>query len=88
VLQLLTSMTGLCERAEELYQESPAPGTPRCLFCPLFYALGGAPGDVGCRSRIDPILAAVRAGDREDARAGVDEVIRLMEIMPLSYEEA
>jgi anti-anti-sigma regulatory factor len=88
VLQLLTSMTGLCERAEELYQESPAPGTPRCLFCPLFHALGGAPGDVGCRSRIDPILAAVRAGDREDARAKVDEVIRLMELMPMPSEEA
>jgi anti-anti-sigma regulatory factor len=87
-LQLLTSMTGLCECAEELYQENPAPGAPRCLYCPLFHALGGAPGDVGCRSRIDPILAAVRAGDQEDARAGVDEVIRLMEKMTLPVEDA
>src|SRR2546426_187209 len=47
LLHQLTSMTALCERAEELFQQGPAPSpaarvsASRCQFCPLFYALGG-----------------------------------------------
>lgn len=83
VLHLLTSMNGLCERAEEFYQENHTPGNARCEFCPLFQALGGGPEDVGCRSLLDPILAAVRAGDKNAAYAHVSGVIRTLETMPL-----
>jgi anti-anti-sigma regulatory factor len=83
VLHLLTSMTGLCERAEEFYQENPTLGTARCQHCPLFHALGGGPEDVGCRSLIDPILASVRAGDETAAHAQVAGVIHTLEKMPL-----
>jgi anti-sigma B factor antagonist len=83
VLRQLTSMFALCERSEELYQESDAPATSRCQFCPLFYALGGRSQDVGCRSALDPLLAVVRAGDRDAARAQVAAMIRTLEEMPL-----
>ena len=73
VLRLLTSMTPLCEQEEELFPEdtthcgeelvlAPSSGA-RCQCCPLFRELGGQE-DVGCRSLIDPIIAAVQAGDR------------------------
>jgi anti-anti-sigma factor len=70
-VRLLTSMTALCERSEELYQERSAPATARCQFCPLFYALGGRAGDVGCQSILDPILQAVRSDNRDWARANI-----------------
>ena len=37
--------------------DSADPGALRCLFCPLFKALGGQPEDLGCRSLLDPIIA-------------------------------
>jgi anti-anti-sigma regulatory factor len=83
VLHLLTSMTGLCERAEGFYQEHPTPGAARCQHCPLFHALGGGSADIGCRSLLDPILAAVRAGDESAAHAQVARVIHILETMPL-----
>jgi anti-anti-sigma factor len=83
VLHMLTSMNGLCERSEELHQEYAPPGIPRCQFCPLFHALGSEPEDVGCQSLIDPILAAVRAGDAGAAHAQVAGVIHTLETMPL-----
>jgi anti-anti-sigma factor len=82
-LRLLTSMMGLCERSEELFQELPAPGAVRCQFCPLYYALGGRPGDVGCRSLLEPIIEALRANDLASARAQAAKVIRTIGMMPL-----
>jgi anti-anti-sigma regulatory factor len=86
VLRLLTGMTPLCERAEELYREFPVPGRTRCQGCPLFHQLGGEPGDLGCRSVLDPILAAVQAGDLTAARAQVAAVIRMLQALPLPDE--
>jgi anti-anti-sigma factor len=86
VLHLLTSMTALCDRSEELFQARSLPATSRCQFCPLFHALGGHPEDVGCRSIRDPIIESLRAGDRETARAEVAAVIRTIEQMPLRDE--
>lgn len=82
-LRLLTSMLGLCERSEELFQERRAKAEVRCQFCPLFYALGGRSEDVGCRSILEPIVEAVNAGNRESAGAQVAKVIRLIEELPL-----
>jgi anti-anti-sigma factor len=88
ILHHLTSMTALCERAEEVFQEDPRPeaaatAVARCQFCPLFDALGGRPEDVGCRSILDPIIEAVRSAQSDSARAQVDAVIRTIEEMPL-----
>jgi anti-anti-sigma factor len=92
VLRLLTSMTALCERSEEILQESraaglAAPGTPRCQFCPLFETLGGQPEDLGCRSLLDPIIAAVKAGDIDAAGAHVEMIISLMHKTRLPSDE-
>lgn len=86
VLRQLTSMSALCERSEELFREGDAPVATRCRFCPLFYALGGRSQDVGCRSVLDPLLAAVRTGDLDAARAQVAALIRTLEEMPLPEE--
>jgi anti-anti-sigma factor len=83
VLRLLTSMFGLCSRAEELFQELPTPAVTRCHCCPLFYELGGQWRDVGCRSMIDPIIRALRQGDLRDALDQVMEVIRTIERLSL-----
>jgi anti-anti-sigma factor len=83
LLRQFTSMTALCERAEEVFQERSAAATTRCQFCPLFYALGGRPADVGCQSVLDPILEAVRTGNPDAARTLVAEVIRTIREMPL-----
>lgn len=83
ILRQLTSLFALCESSEELLQEAgPAVGS-RCQFCPLFYALGGRPQDVGCRSVLDPIVEAVRTDDVNHASAQIGEVIRTLEEMPL-----
>jgi anti-anti-sigma factor len=84
VLHLLTSMTGLCERAEQLYQDDPMPNRPRCQFCPLFHRLGGGTEDVGCRSLLDPIVAAVRVGHWDTAHAQVEGVIHMLQSMPMT----
>jgi anti-anti-sigma factor len=83
VLRQLTSMTALCDRAEELFQRRPGPAAARCEFCPLFYALEGRPEDLGCRSVLDPILAAVREENTQAARARVEELIHTLEEMSL-----
>jgi anti-anti-sigma factor len=83
LLRMLTSMTAFCERAEEVSQERPARGAARCRCCPLFHHLGGQPEDIGCRSLLDPIIAAVRAGDRTSAHAQVAAVIRIIRETPL-----
>jgi anti-anti-sigma factor len=85
-LHQLTSMTALCERAEELFQESPVPAGARCQFCPLYYMLGARPRDIGCRSILDPIIDAVRSGRMESARVQIGSVIRLIEELPLPEE--
>jgi anti-anti-sigma factor len=87
VLCRLTSMTALCERAEESFHQRDLPATWRCQLCPLFNALGGRPQDVGCRSLQDPVIAAVQVGDRARARALIDEAIRLLEEMPVPASE-
>jgi hypothetical protein len=86
-LRQMTAMTELCQRSETLFQVQPTPGTARCRFCPLFYELGGRPEDTGCGSVLNPIIAAVRDGDREGARARVGALIRMLEEMPLPEEE-
>jgi len=83
VLRLLTSMTALCARSEELFRERSTAAIARCQFCPLFYALGGRAEDVGCQSMLNPILEAVRANNPSSARNQVATVIRTIEEMPL-----
>jgi anti-sigma B factor antagonist len=83
VLRALTMTTALCHRAEEVFRLRPKPAAWPCQFCPLFYALGGRPEDVGCRSLLDPIIAAIRAGERANARALIDRAIHRLEAMPL-----
>lgn len=89
LLRLLTSMNALCERAEERLQEdreeaatgflpSDEISLSRCHFCPLFTALGGRRDDLGCRSRLDPMIAAVKAGDPTAAEAQVLAVLHLL----------
>jgi anti-anti-sigma factor len=85
-LRQLTSITTLCERAEELFEELPTADASRCHFCPLFYALGGRPEDVGCRSVLDPMIAAICAGDEASVRAQVAHLIATLEQMPLPEE--
>jgi hypothetical protein len=92
VLRLLTSMTALCERSEEILQERRAAGladsgTPRCQFCPLFKTLGGQPEDLGCRSLLDPIIAAVKSGDIDSAGAQVLAVLHMLHETRLPSEE-
>src|SRR5262249_18809956 len=65
------------------FQQRPESATARCEFCPLFYALEGRSEDLGCRSVLDPILAAVRQGNTQAARARVEELIRTLEEMTL-----
>jgi anti-anti-sigma factor len=79
----LTAMTAFCESAEAIHREHRTPSSYRCLHCPLFYEAGGRPTDVGCRSLRDPILAALRVGDRETARSFVDQTTFLIEEMVL-----
>jgi anti-anti-sigma factor len=95
-LRLLTSMTPLCEQAEEVFHEGELPpvrrrglaasNNTRCQCCPLFHELGGLREDVGCRSLIDPIIAAVGAGDRNAAAALIQGVIETLKEMPLPHE--
>jgi anti-anti-sigma factor len=82
VLHLLTSMTGLCEHSERQYQDDPIPDSPRCQHCALFHRLGGGAEDVGCRSLLDPIITAVRAGHNDAAHAQVKGVIHILETLP------
>jgi hypothetical protein len=94
-LRLITSMTPLCEQAEEVFQvgELPARGRTdcaasnhtRCQCCPLFHELGGLGEDIGCRSLIDPIIAAVRAGDRTAAGALIQGAIETLKGMPVRF---
>jgi anti-anti-sigma factor len=88
LLRDLTTMTALCEHAEEIYQQRTIPAVWRCQFCPLFQALGGRPHDVGCRSVLDPIISALRAGDRVTAGAELDALLYLLQKMPLPAREA
>jgi anti-anti-sigma regulatory factor len=79
----LTAMTAFCEGAGAIHRGHQTPAAYRCQHCPLFYALGGLPSDVGCRSLRDPILAAVRTGDRGTARSLVDRAISILDEMTL-----
>jgi len=83
VLRQLTSMTALCDRSEELFQQQPGSAIARCEFCPFFYALDGRPEDLGCRSVLDPILAAVQQRETEAARTRIAELIHTLEEMSL-----
>jgi anti-anti-sigma regulatory factor len=87
VLAYLTAMTALCERAEKSFRQRRWPATWRCQLCPLFHALGGRPHDVGCRSLQDPVIDAVRAGDRVRARALIDATIHFLQELPLPESE-
>jgi anti-anti-sigma factor len=87
VLRQLTGMTALCERAEELFQNRSAPASSRCQFCPLFYELGAETEAVGCQSVLDPMIEAVRQGEKDRARVQIEELIRTLEEMPLPEKE-
>lgn len=82
-LREMTSMFALCDRAEELYLHRREPAYARCQFCPLFTALGGRDRDLGCRSVLEPIVDAVRQGDRDTARAKIHELTKLIAAMSL-----
>lgn len=81
LLRPITSMHGLCQRAEEALPASSV--ETRCRVCPLFHALGGRPEDLGCRSEKDPMVQALLAGDRAAARARIARLIRVMEELPM-----
>jgi anti-anti-sigma factor len=85
-LELLTSMTSLCDRSEEISQQHARPAAARCEFCPLFHALGSKPEDIGCHSVLAPIIAALGANGRDVARTQVEKMIRLIQEMPLPDE--
>ncbi|MCC2669895.1 MAG: hypothetical protein K0Q72_2366 [Armatimonadetes bacterium] len=82
-LRLVTSMTSLCDLSEELFAERPGAADSRCQYCPLFHALGGRRGDLGCRSVLEPIIDAVREGEPERARARIDALTRLIAELPV-----
>jgi anti-anti-sigma factor len=94
LLRLLTSMTPLCEHAEQLFQEDGAPGGggrattassgARCQSCPLFHVSGRLREDIGCQRLLDPILAAVRTGDRAAAAVLVSGLIELLQRLSIS----
>jgi anti-anti-sigma factor len=86
VLNELISMTPLCDRSAELHREHADPEEVRCECCPLFHALGAGPEDIGCESVLRPMIEALRAGDRETARAQVSALIRTIEEIPLAPE--
>jgi anti-anti-sigma factor len=88
VMRQLTGMTALCERSEDLFQERSTPVSARCHFCPLFHELGGQERDVGCRSVLDPMIDAVREGDKDRTKAQIEELIRTVEEMPLPEKMA
>jgi anti-anti-sigma regulatory factor len=85
-LRLLTSMTPLCDRAEELFRGGSMRADTRCEFCPLLYERGGQPEDVGCRGMLDPIIAAVQAGETGNAKAQVAAAARTLEEMLILEE--
>jgi anti-anti-sigma regulatory factor len=78
----LTAMLPLCERAEAAAQTEGA--GVRCECCPLYYWLGGGTEEIGCRSVVDPILAALQSGDRETAGHLIMELIFQALEMPLA----
>jgi anti-anti-sigma factor len=61
--------------------------TARCEYCPFFAALGGDPDDVGCQGVVDPIIRAMQAGDRGEARSQALSVLSILEAMPLPGED-
>lgn len=85
-LRMMTSMSALCELSEELFQDRSEAAHARCRFCPLFYALGGRPEDVGCRSILDPVIDAVESGNLAEARERVAAIIRTIETMTVPDE--
>jgi anti-anti-sigma factor len=85
-LRLMTSMFALCDRAEELFEEQPGRAEARCQFCPLFQALGGHQEDLGCRSVLEPLIDAVRAGERSLAQTKIGELTRLIAQLPAPEE--
>jgi anti-anti-sigma regulatory factor len=82
-LRLMTSMFAICDLAEALLQRKSPAAHARCEFCPLFYALGGGESEVGCRSALDPIVTAVRAGAIDVAAAKIAELERTIAEMPV-----
>jgi anti-anti-sigma regulatory factor len=87
ILRHLTSMTGLCQRAEEIHRDHPAYAhEARCQFCPLSHELGGQPEDTGCHRVLDPLIEMVHAGRLEAAREGIAAMISFLEAMPLPEE--
>jgi len=86
-LRLMTSMFALCDLSEDLFEERTAPAHARCQFCPLFHALGGRRQDLGCRSVLEPIVDAVRAGDTGLARSKIDGLMQTIAEMPLTEDD-
>jgi hypothetical protein len=87
VLRRVTASNGLCEQAEELFRGGSIPATWRCQFCPLFYSLGGRPADVGCRSLRDPLIEAIRQGNKDLARARAAGILTILEEIPASASQ-
>jgi anti-anti-sigma factor len=86
IVELLTSMTSLCDRAEATHQQRRRPAVARCESCPLFHALGGESQDIGCHRVLAPIIEALRVENREAARGLVETMISTIREMPLPEE--
>jgi anti-anti-sigma factor len=86
-LRSLTSMTALCERSRESFADRSTPAGPGCQFCPLYYyASGGQWADASCRSVMDGMIQRMSAGDSDQARAQVADLIHRLGQMPLVEE--
>jgi len=83
LLRRITSQFGICAKAEEACRQERGDHGTRCCFCPLFEVSGGRSADIGCRSLLDPIIAAIREGDLDSAKAQIRSVINTVAEMPL-----
>ena len=59
ILELLTSMTSLCDRSEEIYQQHSRSAAARCECCPLFHPLGAKQEAVDCARHNVALLAGM-----------------------------
>lgn len=91
-IRQLTSMFGLCDRAEAIFQgrsrEQGGSAVLRCECCPLFFRLGARFQDYGCRSVLDPILSQIRAHDFDAARTRLTDLIEMISTMPIGQRGA
>lgn len=83
-LRQATASSGLCEHAEEVARASPFPTAWRCQVCPLFYSLGARRADAGCCGLLDPVIDAIRQGNKDLARARIAGLLCILDEAPFS----